>query len=104
MSQLSESDAEMPSPAPERLAIAGSGTIACGLASCALARGFEVTILARSDESAGRATAALEMDAEKRDERGALERLCVTTALQELRRSTVVVEAVTEDEYVKRQV
>ena len=38
----------------ERPAVAGSGTIACGLAACASTLG-EVILLARSDSSAWRA-------------------------------------------------
>jgi 3-hydroxybutyryl-CoA dehydrogenase len=92
-----------PSPPPERLGIAGSGTIACGLAACALERAFEVTLWARSEESAQRAGVALELEAQKRDDTEALARLSVTTDLQGLERSTLIVEAVAEDEYVKRQ-
>ena len=43
----------------ERLGIAGTGTIACGLASAAAARGIEVTVWGRSDRSIGRAREAL---------------------------------------------
>ena len=92
-----------PSPPPERLGIAGSGTIACGLAACALEWAFEVTLWARSEESAQRAGVALELEAQKRDDAEALARLSVTTDLQGLRGSTLIVEAVAEDEYVKRQ-
>lgn len=79
----------------ERIAIAGSGAIACGLATTASPKGA-VLLLARSDTSAGRA-------------RGNVEKLCgrleganaanvtVTTDAQDLRDATVVVEAIAED-------
>jgi len=79
----------------ERIAIAGSGTIACGLATTASLNG-EVLLLARSDPSADRA-------------RGTIEKLCgrlegaradtvrVTTDSADLRDATVVVEAIAED-------
>ena len=73
----------------ERLGIAGTGGIACGLATVAAAHG-EVVVWARSPESAERARQAL-VDTGAR----------VTTALDEVARSTFVVEAVVEDHEVK---
>ena len=78
-----------------RPAIAGSGTIACGLAACATAVG-EVRILARSDASAWRA----EEQAERLCERAAggdASRLRVTTKLGDLAECDLVVEAIVED-------
>ncbi len=84
----------------ERLGIAGSGAIACGLAASA-ARHGEVILWARSDGSARRA-------------RGRVEKICgnfsgeihaghvrVETDLAALAEATAVVEAVSEDEDVK---
>ena len=51
----------------ERLGIAGSGTIACGLAATA-SRCCEVLLWARSDESAARAQAAIEKDCRRLDD------------------------------------
>lgn len=67
----------------ERLGIAGSGTIACGLAATA-ARHGEVVMWARSDESAERA-------------RSRTDGVEVSTDLQSLGRATFVVEAIAED-------
>ena len=87
----------------ERLAIAGSGAIACGLAATA-ARHGEVMLLARSEESARRA-------------RGSVDKICgrlsgeinsghvkVLTEREELAQATFVVEAVLEERDVKAQV
>jgi 3-hydroxybutyryl-CoA dehydrogenase len=75
----------------ERLGIAGSGAIACGLARAAAARVPAVPTLlwARSEESAARAAQRLGSHGE------------VTTGLDDLARCTVVVEAVAEDPAVK---
>jgi 3-hydroxyacyl-CoA dehydrogenase len=75
----------------ERLGIAGSGAIACGLARAAAARvpAVAVTLWARSDESAERASKRL-------DGRGE-----VTTDLAGLADCTIVVEAVAEDPAIK---
>jgi 3-hydroxybutyryl-CoA dehydrogenase len=75
----------------ERLGIAGSGAIACGLARAAAGRVPAVPTLlwARSEESASRA-------AERLGSHGA-----VTTDLDDLASCTVVVEAVAEDRVVK---
>jgi 3-hydroxyacyl-CoA dehydrogenase len=77
---------------PERVGIAGSGTIACGLAACVIESGGEVVLWARSAESAARAEEALEAE----------QGLTATTDLEALKRSTLVVEAVAEDQYLKR--
>jgi 3-hydroxybutyryl-CoA dehydrogenase len=77
---------------PERVGIAGSGTIACGLAGCVIASGGEVLLWARSRSSAQRA----------RDEIAEEGRLTVTTDLEALSGSTLVVEAVAEDPDLKQ--
>jgi 3-hydroxybutyryl-CoA dehydrogenase len=74
----------------ERLGIAGSGAIGLGIASVAAAHGG-VLVWARREESAAAA----------RDRIGA-ESVTVTTDLDELAGCTYVVEAVTEDAEVKR--
>jgi 3-hydroxybutyryl-CoA dehydrogenase len=75
----------------ERLGIAGSGAIACGLARAAAKRVPPVPTLlwARSEDSAARAAERIGSHAE------------VTTELDDLTSCTVVVEAVAEDEGVK---
>jgi 3-hydroxyacyl-CoA dehydrogenase len=77
---------------PERVGIAGSGTIACGLAACVAAAGGEVVLWARSAESAQRARSGIGDDAQ----------LIVTTDLQDLSHSTLTVEAVAERPDLKR--
>jgi 3-hydroxybutyryl-CoA dehydrogenase len=92
---------------PERLGVAGAGTIACGLAACAALRMDDVVLWARSASSAERAMERVATLCEKLDHPEAAEaagRVQATDAVEELRRATVVVEAVREDEFVKRQV
>ena len=72
----------------ERLGIAGTGAVACGLARAARDK-LDVTMWARSDESAARA----------REETG--DGVDVVTDLSGLAGATVVVEAVVEDHDVK---
>ena len=60
MSQPAASERETASEAfPERVGIAGSGTIACGLAACVMGHGGDVVMWARSEDSARRARKAL---------------------------------------------
>ena len=78
-----------------RPAIAGSGTIACGLAACASALG-EVRVLARSDASAWRAEEQSQKAAEKL-EGGQPRRIKVTVEVGALSACDLVVEAIAED-------
>jgi 3-hydroxybutyryl-CoA dehydrogenase len=79
----------------ERPAVAGSGTIACGLAACASTLG-EVWLLARSDTSAWRAEEDAEKAAKKLE--GAVAgHIKVTTDAEKLAGCDLVVEAITED-------
>jgi 3-hydroxybutyryl-CoA dehydrogenase len=76
-------------------AIAGSGTIACGLAACASTLG-EVRLLARSDASAWRAEEQAQKAAAKLE--GAVAgHIKVTTDAGELAGCDLVVEAIAED-------
>jgi 3-hydroxyacyl-CoA dehydrogenase len=85
----------------ERPVIAGSGTIACGLAACASALG-EVRLLARSDASAWRAEERAQAMAAKH-EAGDPGRVKVTTDLADLADRDVVVEAIVEDAEAKTE-
>src|ERR687895_2484914 len=73
----------------EKFGIVGSGAIATGLARLAAER-FEVVLWARSEGSAERASTVIEDMGQ------------VVTELEELRESTVVVEAVAEELELKR--
>lgn len=76
-------------------AVAGSGTIACGIAACASTLG-EVWVLARSDTSAWRAEEQAEAQAKKLE--GAVPgRIKVTTDPGKLAGCDLVVEAIAED-------
>src|SRR5688500_8858026 len=82
-------------PFPERVGIVGSGTIACGVAACVAGAGGDVTLWARSEESAARA-------------RGELDGHSVATAVETdvaaLSEATLIVEAVTEQPGPKEDV
>jgi 3-hydroxybutyryl-CoA dehydrogenase len=82
-------------PTYERPAIAGSGTIACGLAACASVAS-KVLLLARSDASAWRAEEQAQKLAAK-VEGGDGGRIKVTTDPADLSDSDLVVEAVVEE-------
>jgi 3-hydroxybutyryl-CoA dehydrogenase len=80
----------------ERVAVVGSGAIACGLAAVASAHG-DVLLWARSDESARRARKTLDKVCGKLDPSVDATRVTVATDLDELAGATVIVEAVVED-------
>jgi 3-hydroxybutyryl-CoA dehydrogenase len=80
----------------ERIAIAGSGAIACGLATVAGARG-EVVLWARSEGSADRAQGTVARSA---GDDGAPQ-VRVTTDLDDLGAASFVVEAIIEDTAAK---
>ena len=79
----------------ERPGIAGSGTIACGLAACASAAS-KVVLLARSDASAWKAEEQAQSLCAKLDGADA-DRIRVTTEIGDLASCDVVVEAIVED-------
>ena len=85
----------------ERPAVAGSGTIACGLAACASTLG-EVWLLARSDTSAWRAEEGAESVAKKLED-AVPGRIKVTTDPGKLGECDLVVEAITEDADAKAE-
>ena len=80
---------------PERVGIAGSGTIACGLAACVMSHGGDVVLWARSADSARRARKALS------HRHG--QKLTVTTEHGGLAATTLVVEAVAEIPALKQE-
>jgi 3-hydroxybutyryl-CoA dehydrogenase len=83
------------SEAYERPGIAGSGTIACGLAACASAAS-KVLLLARSDASAWKAEEQSHSLSAKVDGADAT-RIKVTTQVEDLASCDVVVEAIVEE-------
>ena len=86
----------------KRLAIAGSGAIACGLAATAAHHG-PVLLLARSETSADRARERVEKTLSRLHAEVDPEHVQIVTDPQELAASTFVVEAVVEDHDVKAQ-
>jgi 3-hydroxybutyryl-CoA dehydrogenase len=86
----------------ERLAIAGSGTIACGLAAVGAAHG-DVLLWARSDDSAARAEQSVAKHCAKLEHlNGFAGRVRISTDLAALADATFLVEAVVEDPAHKR--
>jgi 3-hydroxybutyryl-CoA dehydrogenase len=100
----SEAPREPRGGAGERLGIAGSGTIACGIAACAAVHGLEALVWARSPKSADRARAAVERVCGQLERPETAAAVRVTEELPELGLSTLVIEAVSEQERVKRKV
>jgi 3-hydroxybutyryl-CoA dehydrogenase len=88
----------------ERLGIAGSGTIACGLAATA-ARAGEVLLWARSEQSAKRAHASIARSCAKAFG-GEVDpdRVRIVTDIDELRAATFLLEAVVEHHGLKSEV
>jgi 3-hydroxybutyryl-CoA dehydrogenase len=84
----------------ERLAIVGSGAIACGLAATAAHHG-PVLLLVRSQSSAERARATVEKTLHKMGAEIDPDHIQIVTDPQELAQATFVVEAVIEDHDVK---
>ncbi len=84
----------------ERLGIAGSGAIACGLAATAAQHG-DVLLWARSESSAERARGAVAKWCSKLSEEPIAERVTVVSDLGELGGATFLVEALAEDRAVK---
>jgi 3-hydroxybutyryl-CoA dehydrogenase len=91
---------EQSSPPSKRLAVAGSGAIACGLAATAAHHG-PVLLLARSQSSAERASQRVEQTLSKLGAEVDPEHVQVVTDPAALAQATFVVEAVVEDFDVK---
>jgi 3-hydroxybutyryl-CoA dehydrogenase len=86
--------------AGEHMAVAGSGAIACGLASAAAHQG-PVLLLARSTRSVDRARASVEKTLERLGTEVDPAHVQIVTDIQELAAATFVVEAVVENHDVK---
>jgi 3-hydroxybutyryl-CoA dehydrogenase len=87
----------------ERLGIAGSGAIACGLAATAAQHG-DALLWARSARSAERARGAVAKWCSKLSEEPIAERVTIVSDLAELASATFLVEAVAEEHAVKAEV
>ena len=88
---------------PEQIAVIGSGAIACGLAAVATKTG-DVTLLARSEESAERARASIEKQVGRMGDEAGPGTVTVTTDVADTASATVFVEAVAEDAAIKGEV
>ena len=80
----------------ERLGIAGSGAIACGLAATAARHADDVLLWARSDESAARARQTVEKVCGRLTGEVNAKHVHVVTDIEELGAATFVVEAISE--------
>jgi 3-hydroxybutyryl-CoA dehydrogenase len=80
----------------ERLGIAGSGAIACGLAATAARHADDVVLWARSDESAERARGTVEKVCGRLSGVVQAKHVRVVTDISELGAATFVVEAISE--------
>jgi 3-hydroxybutyryl-CoA dehydrogenase len=87
----------------ERLAIVGSGAIACGLAATAAHHG-PVLLLARSDSSAERARATVEKTLSRLKAEVDPQHVQIVTDMAELSQATFAVEAIVEDHDAKASV
>ena len=95
----------------DRVGVVGSGTMASGIAEVFAKAGFAVTLVARSADAQARAHAAISKSLEKAVQRGKLEeadraatldRLAVSTRLDDLATADLVIEAVVEELDVKQ--
>jgi 3-hydroxybutyryl-CoA dehydrogenase len=99
-SQPTDEETEAIAALPETLAIAGSGTIACGLAASA-ARHGEVTLLVRSVDSAARARATVDKICGRLSGEVNAAQVKIVTDHSEVGHATYVVEAVIENHAAK---
>jgi 3-hydroxybutyryl-CoA dehydrogenase len=100
-----QATSEAPPGAPKednRIAIAGSGAIACGLAAAAAHHG-PVLLLARSQSSARRARREVEQSLRRAEAIVDPQHIQVVTDVKELGRAAFIVEAVVEDHDVKAE-
>jgi 3-hydroxybutyryl-CoA dehydrogenase len=86
----------------ERLAIVGSGAIACGLAATAAHHG-SVQLFARSDDSAERARSTLQKLWSRSGEEPGPMRIEVVSEIAALADATFIVEAIVEDHDIKAE-
>jgi 3-hydroxybutyryl-CoA dehydrogenase len=107
--RLTSQSTHPPQTLNERLAIVGSGAIACGLAATAAHHGGgrdPVLLLARSEDSASRARASVERTLSRLGAGvggGGSHQLQIVTDQQALAEATFVVEAIIEDHDVKAE-
>ena len=97
---MTSQSTQPPEPLDERLAIVGSGAIACGLAATAAHHG-PVLLLARSEDSADRARRTVEKTLARLDAEVDPEHVQIVTDRDALARAEFVVEAIVEDHDVK---
>lgn len=98
--RLTSQSTQPPEPLDERLAIVGSGAIACGLAATAAHRG-PVLLLARSEDSADRARRTVEKTLARLGAEIDPQHVQIVTDRDALAQAEFVVEAIVEDHDVK---
>ncbi|MEM3841475.1 MAG: 3-hydroxyacyl-CoA dehydrogenase family protein [Candidatus Micrarchaeaceae archaeon] len=96
-----------------KISVIGTGTMGSGIAQSALSSGFEVTMVAHSDKSAAEAKAKVEKGFSKavmanaisqKDVPQLLQHLKVSSSIQDISGSEIVIEAVSENFDVKKEV
>jgi 3-hydroxybutyryl-CoA dehydrogenase len=97
---LTSQSTQPPEPLDERLAIVGSGAIACGLAATAAHHG-PVLLLARSEDSADRAKRTVEKTLARLGAEVDPEHVRIVTDREALAQAEFVVEAIVEDHDIK---
>jgi 3-hydroxybutyryl-CoA dehydrogenase len=97
---LTSQSTQPPEPLDERLAIVGSGAIACGLAATAAHHG-PVLLLARSEDSADRARQTVEKTLARLGAEVDPEHVRIVTDRDALAEAEFVVEAIVEDHDIK---
>jgi 3-hydroxybutyryl-CoA dehydrogenase len=97
---LTSQSTQPPEPLDERLAIVGSGAIACGLAATAAHHG-PVLLLARSEDSADRARRTVEKTLARLGAEIDPQHVQIVTDRDALAQAEFVVEAIVEDHDVK---
>jgi 3-hydroxybutyryl-CoA dehydrogenase len=96
-----------------RVGVIGGGLMGAGIAEVCARSGVDVTVVEASDERAERSRAAIEKSLDRavrsgklsdEDKSAALDRLAVTATFEDIAGSDAAIEAVVEDERLKRDV